>query len=361
MKSKKFFTFLIVTLALAAFFSGYILVRQGGTSTKSKTGSLLDKFGQENSEQETDAIAKGEERQPVVLSDKKVMFLTRSSDKNSVFYYGKNDGVLYELDVENKQEKAVSTRPFTDLIMPIWSPSKKEVINHFHTIDGDIFKHYDLDTSKTTDFSRNIKSVVFSPDGNLTASYRLEEETEGPIGKVIISQPNGSSSKKLLDTRLQDMTLSWPANNLIAVKTLSAGIFTLTQEGKFTKILDPILGLEEKWSPSGKMLIFSAFINDPENPGTILWIKDMESLTETPLGMFGSAKDCVWSIDDENVFCPVLNFSSTDTIHKINVNTGESKVIAELPTMVESMILSLLEDRLFFIDASDNKLYSIDL
>ena len=360
MREHKFLTFLILSLSLAAFFAGYVMIKRGDSSFGSKTGTILDKFTQQKQQAAQDT--KNDNPEPYLLADQKVVSPINSLNKGGVMYFAKDTGKLLEIDTDNRIIQPISDQNLPNFISAIWSPNKKEVLNYFYSPTGNFYKYVNLDTSRTVELNRNIRAVTFSPDGGLITYYYLDEaDGSNPLGKIVLSQPDGSTPKKILDTRLKDIKLFWPTIDGIVIKTASSGIFKLTEDGKLTQIIEPAFGLEEKWSPSGKKLLFSFLASDASNQGVILSFREMQSGKDTSLDIPGSAYQCIWSIDDINIFCSIPSSSSTDDIYKVNTTSGSYNLIAELDMLVNEFFLSPLEDRLFFTSTSDKKLYGLKI
>ena len=95
---KKFNLFLIIVAILTVSFAGYVFISGGlGNNTSSKTGTLLDKFDTETTNE--NGIAVPERSGPILLSDRQVLSPTGSLNPNSILYYDKSTGELYELNL----------------------------------------------------------------------------------------------------------------------------------------------------------------------------------------------------------------------------------------------------------------------
>lgn len=356
----KFLPFLIVSLALTAFLSGYIMLRNGITEELgAQTGTLLEKF-EDQAPVITDDV---ENRTPFTLSDRMVVSPINSINRGNVIYYEKNTGKVFEANLGDKNEKIVSDKILPNFITGIWSPDRRSVINRFASGGNDVFRYLNTITDKEITFDRNIRSIAFSTDGNLVAYYYLNTTASiSEPAKIMIAQPDGLYPKKILDTRLRDVEIDWPVPDKISLKTGSSDLFLLTMEGKLTKIFEAKRDLELKWSPSSKKIIFST-LETTENRGyrSMLWLKDTDLKIETPLNLEGKASKCTWSIDDINVYCAVSESPSMETIYKIDTKTAVSKVFLEPLATISEMFLSNLEDYLIFVNASTGKLYGIKI
>lgn len=376
---KKFSIFLTITLALTAFLIGYLFI--GGnlnSGSKPKTGTILDKF-EEQTANHNIPNTESEPSVPFLITDKRVVSPASSSDKNSILYYEKGTGKLFEFNFNEKAEKVISDAILPNFISSIWSPTKKEVIHLFYSLSGQDYKHYSFSTNKITRLDPNIRSLAFSSDGNAIVYFYLEEGTSDSgqldpsenlagdqlglpaqhIGKIIIAQTDGQYQKKILDTRVKDLEITWPAKNQIVLKTPDSGVYILTEEGKLNKFMEPMGMLQEKWSQSGKKMLFSALTD--EKTGPILWIKDLDTREEKSLNIEGNANKCVWSIDDINIICALMKSPSIDELYQIDTTSSSKKLLAEPQLPIKEVVISGAEDYLLFISASDEKLYGLKI
>ncbi|MBI2064947.1 MAG: PD40 domain-containing protein [Candidatus Yanofskybacteria bacterium] len=355
--------FLVIALALTAFLAGYIMIDRGLSPTpQSKTGTILDKFGSPQPAT-TNEVQLPEEAKIFPISSVKVTSISTTADRKGVTYFEKNTGKLFEFNFEDNEERVVSEIILPNFLSSAWSPVKREALSLFYSPSGNRIKYYSYDTGKITDLDKNIRSAAFSPDGSLMVYYLTESkntESPNPVGKVYLSQTDGAYPKKILDTRILDLEISWPIKDKISFSTPSAEVFLLTEAGGLTKLLESKPGLDTKWSKTGSKLLFSYF-TDPGRPSTSLWLKDIESGLERDLGISTTASKCAWSIDNTAVFCAIPKTPSVDEIYKINTDTGSQELLAEPNMPIASLLLTSLENHLLLISAADEKLYGINI
>lgn len=371
MRGTKFLSFLIISLILTAFLAGYIMVNRGlGSGSKSKTGTILDKFGEQQPTDSKEQVPEGNGIFPI--SSVKVVSVSNSSDRKGTIYFEKNTGKLFEFDFSSNQEQVISDTVLPNFLSSIWSPVKKEALNLFYSPGNTKITYHNYDTGKTNDLNNNIRSVAFSPDGNMIAYYLTNtidsDESYPPtnemapvtsqINKLYISQPDGTYPKKILDTRITDLEISWPIKDQLSFITPDREVFLLTESGRLTKFLEPRTNLTTKWSVGGKKLLFS-WGEDITNQQ--LWLKDTESKSEKNLTLSIIASRCAWSIDNINIFCAVAKTPSIDDIYRINTNTGSQELLVEPAMPLEDIFLTAVEDYLIFKNAADEKLYGVKL
>lgn len=379
MSRNKFLPFLILSLTLTAFLVGYIMIGRGlGSGPQSKTGTILDKFGEPTDStppESSPATEQPEEAKIFPVSSVKVVSISNSADRKGVTYFEKNTGKLFEFNFEDNEEKITSDAVLPNFLSSIWSPVKKEVLSLFYSLNGTKIKYHSYDTGKTIDLDTDIHSVAFSPDGGLIAYYiagSTNSDDPAQIGevdpinlpmqtsKIYIAQTDGTYPKKILDTRISDLEIYWPIKNKIAFSTPTSEIFLLTEEGGLTKFLESKSGLNTKWSNTGTKLLFS-YLRDPASPASSLHVKDVEFKSEQNLNISALASKCAWSIDDVTIFCAVAKTPSIDEIYQINTLDGSQKLVAEPNMPIKEVFLPALEDHLVFTSAGDEKLYGIKI
>lgn len=325
MKERGFLLFLIFSLALTAFLAGYIMLGyETDNKTQSGAGTILDKFDDpelKNAKQETS------QNSPFLLSDRSVVSVTNSLGGAEVMYFEKNTGKLFEADLVTRAEQTLSNTLLPNFMSAIWSPNKKEVISAFYHPGGIRHRYHSYETNKTVDLDLNIKSVAFSPDGKLIAYYYYNSLNLNEPGRIGISEPDGTYFKKLIDTRIRDLKISWPSQEYIVFKTPSSDIFLLDLRGDLKKLSEA----------------------------------EAESNQEISLELTTPDSKCVRSIDSVHTFCALPKSPSADEIYQINSTDGSRRLITELPMLAKNLLLSNLEDYLLFTSVGNEKLYALKI
>src|SRR3989344_4035363 len=192
MNQKFLITLTVISLSFTAFLGGYLISQKDfhRNSDSVSTGNILDKFSDDDispNSQTGESIGN-----PRLLSPRNVISPTLSKEKDSIVYYEKSTGKVFEITLKGLQERLVSDVPLVNLIKTIWSPSRKEVVSFFYYPSGGHYKYFNYKTRTSIDLGTDIKSLSFSPDGSQIAYFGTENDSRG----IFISQPDGSSSKK---------------------------------------------------------------------------------------------------------------------------------------------------------------------
>ena len=152
MNNKYLITLLVLSLSLAAFLAGYVISQKDFTKQSANIGGgFLEKF--DESRPDDLGNSSGD---LFTLSKRTVLSPTLSKEKDSVLYYDKNSGQVFEAGPGGLNEKIISNKLLPDLIATFWSPNKKEVVSVFDTNNGKDFRYYNYQTNKSTDLWRTI-------------------------------------------------------------------------------------------------------------------------------------------------------------------------------------------------------------
>jgi len=351
--NKSLLTLTIISLSFTAFLSGYLISQKDfhrNPDTGYGSGNILDKFNGDSSRPSPPTYPSG----AALLTSRDAVSPVLSKEKDSVIYYEKGTGRVFEVSLKDRHESSVSDVPLPNLIKTVWSPTTKEVASLFYGPRGNRYKYFSYRTKASVDLGEGITSLVFSPDGSQVAYFR----GDGESGGVFISQPDGSSAKKILPSRLENVELSWPSDDLLSLLADTANgsyLFGLSRTGDLKKILEVTDKIEVRWSGNSSKVLFSKRENSVVN----LYYKDIASGVETPLNVSTSASKCAWSIDSKTVVCGVPRSSASgDEFYEIGLD-GSKKLIASPSMRINTAELELagLDDYIVILNSLDNKLY----
>lgn len=341
----------VTSLSFTAFLGGYLISQKDfHRSSVSSNANVLDKFSG-NNPSPGPQDSSGNLR---LLSQRFVVSPVLSKEKDGIIYYEKGSGKVFEATLKDQREKLVSDTSLTDLIKTIWSPSRKEVVSLFYYPKENRYKYFSYKTKASIDLGTNIRSLAFSPDGSQIAYFGSKEDSRG----MFISQPDGSSFKRILSSRLESAEVYWPTDDWLAFVTNTANgfeLYNLSRAGEVKKILNQRDGLEVKWSKDGSKVLFS----QKAESGLNLFYKDVTSESEISLNVATSASKCDWSVDSKTIVCGVPRSSASgDEIYEIGLD-GTKKLISSPTSKINTaeLFLSGLDDYIVILNNSDAKLY----
>lgn len=197
-------------------------------------------------------------------------------------------------------------------------------------------------TLLTKELDRDLKQLALSPSKNKIFTL----QNSSPTGRI--SNPDGSGSVSVFDSEFKEWLISWPTEKLITLTTKASAfvegfMYSVdTTSRNMQKIIGNRFGLTTNMSPDGQKVIYSESISE----STYLSVYDLSTKTSRPLFFRTFAEKCIWSNSSRDiVFCAVPEniatgdypdiwylglISFSDNVWKINIKTGETKLIANL-------------------------------
>jgi len=297
-------------------------------------------------------------------------------------YYLANNGQAYESNFDGSGLTQLSADILTNLSKVLWSPDRNKVIHIFN--DNKVIKKYlyDFKINQSTRLNQNIGYISWAPNKD-----RIVYQYHGPTGEnnISISNPDGLDWTNIFPTRMKDLIVKWPSSNKIALITEPSGLiqgttYTLNlTNNDFQKVIEPTYGLTTLWSPQANKLLFSE--TDHQGKNLKLKIADLEQSTINQLDIVTLPEKCIWSTDNQTVFCAIpedipqivilpddyhKNLTSfSDHFWKINVDTGQKiKIFENKGEQIydaKNLLLSPLENYLIFVNQTDDLLYSLEI
>jgi len=328
----------------------------------------------------TDSTSNSLSNQITAISQEPVINPIINNQK--VKYYLSGNGQAYESSFNGSGLTQLSTGTLTNLSGVLWSPNKDKAIHIFN--DQEVIKKYfyDFRTEQSTRLSQNIGYISWAPNED-----RIVYQYHGSTGEdsISISNPDGLDWTNVFLTRMKDLLVKWPSSNKVALMTKPSGLtqgtaYTLNLvNNDFQKVIEPTYGLTALWSPQANKILFSE--TDHQGKDLKLKIADLGQSTINQLDITTLPEKCVWSTDNQTVFCAVpenipqiailpddyhKNLTSfSDHFWKINVDTGQKIEIFENKSEqiydAKNLLLSPLEDYLIFINQTDDLLYSLEI
>ena len=317
------------------------------------------------------------------ISQEKVFGATIGVDGQTVKYYSRFNGQVYQSAFDGSGLKKISATTLNGLIKVLWSPDKEKIISVFSDNNQTKKYFYDYGSGQNSRLNANVGYVAWSPDSKKIAYQFTSAASEQ--SNISISDPDGTNWKNIFKTRLDNLIVEWPSKEKISIRTQVSGLSQSllyvidSATGDFTKILSDIYGLNVLWSPKADKILYSKTDSRGRSPALIL--ADETGINSQDPKLAGLVDKCVWSKDDRTIFCALpQEFSENavwpddyykglvilaDDFYKINLETGEkTKIIgstAQFGYDAQNLFLSPKEDYLFFTNRSDGLLYSLKI
>jgi hypothetical protein len=223
-----------------------------------------------------------------------------------------------------------------------------------------------------------VEDITASPD--LKKIFYIEQSPTG--GRGITATYDGTKSKAIWTSPINEWTVAWPENNTVVLTTKASNnvpgyAYNLTvSTGSLKKVLGPLNGLTTLANPSVSLIAYAS------NGGS-LSVVNTKTGASTAIGISTFTEKCVWSKKNKNkLYCavPQGNIGSnqpdswyqgrtsfTDTLYEIDAASGianpidATRNISRYSMDVSEMTLSPKEDYLIVTNKKDSTLWSIKL
>lgn len=354
---KQLIILIIVASSLASFLAGYILTqtpKQSASILSEQRGALIDRF---------DGVVEKTTPTPLPAgllktSADSALSPVNLSGSDTLLYYHPDNGFVSKIDLETRKTTLISTTQLSDITNVIWSPDRNRVVTSSRTSNGLLYAYFDYTTRKHGTLGYNIKSVAFSPDNNSIVVFK----SLGQDNQIQTSDFDGKNPKMLLKTRLQNIEVSWPAQNLISFSADDAGttarsLYTLTETGNLNQLLTGKNQLMVNWSPDGSKLIYSS------RDGTSVNLKlfNVPSKESSPMPITVSAKNCDWTNTQDSVICAVQEEGETSIIRTNIYSTTRDILFSHLIITPEEVFLSHSNNFLIIKSLADTGIWAVKL
>lgn len=319
------------------------------------------------------------------ITDEAILAPVLTPEKTSIKYYAKNDGQVYQINLDGSNKKTINTKELPGLASIVWSPDTSKVITRFENNGKNKFFYYDYDKGQSVQLKDNLDTISWQNDNKIIYKYFDPKTKERTLN---ISDPDGSSWKKITDVSFRSLSLApIPKTGLVSFWNSPDAFFE-------TSLLSiPIIGGEKKtlmagkfgadylWSPNGSLILISSS-QEKASPRMQLAIANNQGGEYKNLDIPTFVSKAVWSRDNKTVYYALpgnipanailpndyldKKFMSVDTFWKVNIITGEKSRIVALDKIsgqydASNLFLNSDESLLFFINQADGNLYKIDL
>lgn len=328
-----------------------------------------------------DTIAVGGVTQIRELTQTPALSPKMSSNGRNLNYYNKEEGRFYTLD-ENGELELLSNKQFFNVSNVEWSPTKKKAIIEYPDGANII---YNFDTNKQVTLPKHWEEFDFSASGRdiVSKSVGLDPDNRW----IVTVKEDGSGAKKIEPFGINgdNMITSWSPNNQMAAMRKDGIdgdrqriVFIGLNGENFRSTVIYGRGFEHIWSEDGEKLIYSAYSSLTENKPSLWSVGASGEAIGTNrkrLNVETWASKCSQSIGD-SLYCavpedlpegagifPAMAKTTVDRFYKINIKTGQKKLIAipEQETSASSINVSRDEKFLYFIDNETEKINQIRL
>ncbi|MCU0680394.1 MAG: hypothetical protein MUF50_03790 [Planctomycetes bacterium] len=330
---------------------------------------------------EASPVANGGLTQTVAINNDPSFKVTLGNDGKQLQFYNQKDGKFYKID-ENGKTTALSDKTFYNVSNVEWSPSKSKAVVEYPDGTKTV---YNFDSEKQVTLPKHWENFKFSPDSNKLVMKNMSDTAENRY--LIVANDDGSQVKAVeyIGNYAKDAYPSWSPNKQ-TVAMYTKGVDFNRQDVYFVGLNDENFksttiegrGFTPQWSPQGDKLLYSVY-NSSNDLKPKLWIVNAQGdsigQNRQNLELETWANKCNFT-NNSTVYCAVpkelpaasglikdLADQTSDYLYKIDVNTGEKKLIAipEGEHNISDLVVQSGEDKLFFTDKKTGQIYKINL
>jgi dipeptidyl aminopeptidase/acylaminoacyl peptidase len=277
-------------------------------------------------------------------------------DGNRIAFFD-NDGAFNIATLEGDSILEGTVPLASNIRNAVWSPTELEAIITSVSSNGVQKIFYDYRNGKINSIDSDIQDIAFSQDGKYIVYNFFDTDTYE--GNISLSRTDGTSYVMLFKTRLPDVKIDWPTDDLVTFYKRSSNdrerveLFRMTDRGEdLEKILTDKYLLRVLWAPDGKSLIYS----DKSDDRNHLYYKFMKNSDETNLEMNVSAEQCAWSNTNVNIIC-----FDDGHFYKINVLDGSKEKIYRIGGSSDVKKLTVTSSGEYLLFINNGQLYSLSL
>jgi len=355
---------IIVTVSLTSFLAGYLLTRpdqQTNDIIQQQRGNLIDRFSEVTSKSTPTPLPPG----LLQATDNSVLAPTNAPNDNAVLYYHPSNGYVSKIDLETRANTSISTTQLVGLTDVMWSPDKNRVITISRSSNGPVYKYYDYISRRNGLLGGgNIKNAVFSPNSQQVALVRSagEESVIEVFNFEDLSTKTNQSPRTILKTRLTNMRLFWPTENILSFiaddfDSGTQSLYTISKDGDLTELIGGEYRLSVLWSPDGSKLLYSSSQESKE----ILRLLDVKSKQSRIMPIKTTAKNCAWTINQNSTIC-IAEFQGETIASQISIINLEEKILfSNLIISPQEVFLSHLDNFLVIISTTDQSIWGLKL
>ena len=307
--------------------------------------------------------------------------------EGKIKYFDQRKGSIWQSSVDGADISKISLGAVGNLEKVSWSKDRDKAI--ITSLDPETqkeqFYSYDQASGKTWTLDEHVTAAVWHPEQDKIIYKYTDQELK--TGSISISDPDGTNHKELLPYAIKAELAVVPKKNKVAFYPKpsayqESSIDSISLDGgKPAHFIGDYYALNVLYSPEGNKAIISYTVYRAGTKTELALIEEGKyGIKELDISTM--IEKCVWAKDNIYLFCAVpaplrdeivmpddwyaKRVSTRDTFLKIDTSIGEKSKLAGAEEFSVSydainLFLSEEEDRLFFTNQRDGKLYSIEI
>jgi hypothetical protein len=321
------------------------------------------------------------------ISDEAVVSPVLSPSGNTIKYYSKQTGKVYQIDLEGENKKTISEKEVANITGAAWSPDQTKSIVKKLKPDGLFdFVFYNYLENNEVPLKPNVDEVSWEKNGIKIFYKYYDSKTKKRA--LYISTPTGDEPKELSEISYKDISIAQiPKTGIVSfwnqgdanTQTSFESIPVIGGEKK--SIYQDKFGADYLWDSDGNNALVS---HVDEKGGKKMTIALINSSGGEYRNLFipTFASKCLWSKNNKILYYALPGnipdqtvlpndyreerFRTTDTFWKMDLAKGDRARIVEPENIYDkfdatNLFLDDSETSLFFVNKADGKLYKINL
>lgn len=374
----------VLLLAILAFGGIYYFAFQEKTPKTAKEDEKKETAKLVEQKQEAPKSQPGEKIK--ALTEEAAIAPTITEDGNKIKYYDRSTGKVYEISFSGTGKRTISDTNLSGLTKVIWSPEKDKVISIFDKNGAAERYFYDYDKKGGVKLKDGMEYIVWTNLGDKIIYKYYDSKTKKR--SLSIADPDGNDWKNLADVAWRDILIApvpqtslvsfWnPPNGFEETNLQTIGI----AGGEAKTVFSKKFGADYLWSPNGQKALISSAETKGSSKVTLATINSNGGEYQN-LNIPTVASKCVWAKDNKTLYYALpgsipegsvmpndyqnKKFYTRDSFWKADTTTGKKDRIVELNEIAQNfdaaeLFLSPSEDKLFFTNRADGKLYGISI
>ena len=267
---------------------------------------------------------------------------------NNVIWYFNSDGHLFEVKSTGLSEASIPILPGKSLRTVLWPNEGSDFI----TISGDLEiqkSYYDSKLKVYINLPKNIRYLSWLPD-NKRIIYIWEATDKS--SSLAMANADGSGFKTITPVFWPDLVIKPDPDGKTALiyRSNIVGdtnkIYSVNLEtGQITTLVDQGKNISAKWIAADKFLY---------STDTSIYLYDLTKKQITNLNLNTSLDQLVADSSGKLIYANVSGL-----FKKIDLTTNTSEIYFDPCKRIETKIMLLVGNTVYFVDKSNNRLYSI--
>lgn len=375
--SKKIFIASVTILGILLVFLGIYQLNFKSSPVDNSTA------GSQDADVQTIPTSKAGQAKITMVSDKKVSYPFIDFSSAHIQYYSNESGMISQMNLDGTGGTILFAKSVPGLTGIIWAPTGSKAILKFGQGADTRYEYYERDKGSSLAL-KTIDTVFWQNTNKIFYKYYDVKTEERSLN---IASPDGSDWLKISNIDFKRVEIApVPKSGLVsmwnspdALQETALQVIPITG-GEKKVLFSGKFGADYLWSGDGNAILMS-HADQKGGAKMQLAISNSQGGEYRNLNVATFVSKCVWSGDNDTIFCAVPNslpaaavlpndylsgkIQTKDSFFKINTKTGEKTSLinpTKIPTDMDAGNLSINDQNnmLIFLNKLDGKIYKLE-